>query len=598
MTKFSKFAVKPAAEDNLVKSTVVKNFMAGNSYTLNPLDTLRIVAASSIFGEPSYYRASEDAKAQIASKKLPQTVGNIVKNLATIKEYSIFADLYDKANTTDTLMANAIDAALTYDFKGTLDLAVELRKDYYMRLNPSVIFVRASLHADRNSFNESNPGYMRAIGKKIAMRPDDLTNQFEYFMYLNGSKNGLSSVVKRTWADAMQSFSRYQLNKYKGKKLIDLVRISHASSPDINELMKTGSLVMPPEDSTWETMRSAGKTWKEIVTTIKMPHMALLRNLRNIFTEVNDATFAAEILGQLKEGVLGGKQFAFRYWTAYQAISNESVNHKTKILDTLEECLDISVENMPKLVGKTMCLSDNSGSARGTLTTEYGSVNISEIGNLSSLISAINSDEGYVGIFGDRLSIVPVSKRNGILSQLKNLNTVGGRVGQGTENGVWLFWDEAMKKKLHYDNVFIYSDMQAGHGGLYGTPDQAAIYNSNYGHKNARGGTPFFDVLAMVKAYRAAVNDKINLFTVQTAGYNNSVLPENLYRGAILAGWTGKEIVYAKVLIDTWNKVESSGNRKVAKTSAKPARKVAAKKTSTKVSTEKTVGEILSTLTK
>ncbi|MCL1915010.1 MAG: hypothetical protein FWG10_14365 [Eubacteriaceae bacterium] len=31
------------------------NFMGGVSYEINPLDTLKMVSASSIFGEPAYY---------------------------------------------------------------------------------------------------------------------------------------------------------------------------------------------------------------------------------------------------------------------------------------------------------------------------------------------------------------------------------------------------------------------------------------------------------------------------------------------------------------------------------------------------------------
>ena len=49
---------------------------------------------------------------------------------------------------------------------------------------------------------------------------------------------------------------------------------------------------------------------------------------------------------------------------------------------------------------------------------------------------------------------------------------------------------------------------------------------------------------------------KVNLFSVQVAGYDNSVLPENLYRGAILAGWTGKEPLYARAIIDAWDQAE------------------------------------------
>ena len=53
MSKFSKSSKKSVSSVRTHEKTAVKNFMGGTSYTLNPLDTLRIVAASSIFGEPS-----------------------------------------------------------------------------------------------------------------------------------------------------------------------------------------------------------------------------------------------------------------------------------------------------------------------------------------------------------------------------------------------------------------------------------------------------------------------------------------------------------------------------------------------------------------
>jgi hypothetical protein len=314
--------------------------------------------------------------------------------------------------------------------------------------------------------------------------------------------------------------------------------------------MTTGTIAVTETEQTWESLRSAGKSWKEILDTIKIPHMALLRNLRGIFTEINGAE-TAKVLEQLKAGVLGGKQFPFRYWSAYKAIKNSEVNNKTLVLDTLEECIDIAVANMPKIPGKVACLSDNSGSAWGTFNSEYGSVTVAEIANLSSLITAQAADEGYVGVFGDRLSLEGVSKRNGLLTQLNETSYRGKAQGGGTENGIWLFWDDAIKNKKHYDTVFIYSDMQAGHGDLYGINEKEY---SQYIHKSGRS---YIDVLALVEKYRATVNPKVNVFCVQVAGYNNAVLPENLYRGAILAGWTGKESSYAKAIIDAWDAAES-----------------------------------------
>lgn len=538
MATLSKFADKSAASVRQHEDSVVENFMGGNSYKLSPLQTLKIIAASSIFGEPQYYRDGLEKE-------------KTIKNHMTLVEYSIFSELIKDKRTSVDVFTSAIDAALDFDFKATLDFAVELRKDYFMRLNPAVIFVRAAGHKNRAAFNEANPGYMKQVGKTIALRPDDITNQFEYFMYLNKSKKGLSSILKRTWADSLESFSRYQLNKYKGKRLIDLVRLSHAHNADIDELMKTGNLIMPEEDKTWEQLRSSGMSWELILQTINVPHMALLRNLRNIFLEISDLNQTEEILSKLKKGVLQGKQFPFRYYSAWNAINSSNVHNKQLILDSLEECLDISVSNLPKLKGKVACLSDNSGSAWGTFNSEYGSITVAEIANLSSLITSLQSDEGYVGVFGDRLSMQSTSKRNGVLTQLKETSKRGRNQGGGTENGIWLFWDQAIRNKTKWDTVFIYSDMQAGHGGLYGTDSRQY---RDYIFKNTNN---HIDVLALVEKYRKTINPKVNVYSVQVAGYDNSVLPENIYRGAILAGWTGKEVIYAKALNDTWDQIES-----------------------------------------
>ena len=259
-------------------------------------------------------------------------------------------------------------------------------------------------------------------------------------------------------------------------------------------------------------------------------------------------------LEYLKSGVKNGKQFPFRYYSALKVIqSNKNIPFYALIVQTLEECIDLSVENMPKLKGKTICLSDNSGSAWGTFESEYGSVTVAEIDNLSSVITSINSDEGYVGKFGDKLNITAVIRKNGILSQAREIsNDKGDSVGLSTENGIWLFFRDAITNKTHYDNIFIYSDMQAGHGGLYGKGNAYVIEGKNF----ILDGR-YIDVLSLIKEYRNKVNPKVNVFCVQTAGYKNVLIPEYIYRGAILYGWTGKEAIFANELIRQWDELEN-----------------------------------------
>ena len=551
MSKMSK-SVKDArnAKAN-TKENAVTNFMGGTSYTLNPIETLKLVTASSIFGEPQYYRDGEFADARVKD-------GRVFCD-SLFKEYlAVDADLYSGKNTS-YVMEKVIDDALSYDFGATLNWAVTLRKQFFMRLNPQVIMVRAAIHNGREKFTKNNPGEFARINTLVMSRADEPASQLTYYLYKNGQKNNVPGILKRSWAKRIESMSARDIYKYRnaGIGLIDTVRVCHANSNAINELMKTGTVAIPDEDKTWETMRANGKTWREILSTIHIGHMALLRNLRGIFTEINDIDFCKKTMEQLKSGVLSGKQFPFRYKSAYNAVENSDVHHKQLILDTLEECLDISCDNMPKLSGRTCCLSDNSGSAWGTFNSEYGSVTVANIDNLSSVITAKNSDEGFVGKFGDQLHMIPVSHRNGVLNTTKKVDNEY-RVGGGTENGVWLFFDKAIRDKEKWDNIFIYSDMQAGHGGLYGTHESQTEYRKR---GFACHGGSYIDVAKLIDCYRKTVNPKVNVYCVQTAGYDNVLVPENGYRTSILYGWTGKELVYADTINKFWDEYDASHNK-------------------------------------
>ena len=541
MSRLSKAANELTENSKLRRDETVTNFMGGESYVINPLDTLKMVTASSIFGEPAYYRDGAKSGRYVCDR--------------LIRSYSVIPDEYE-GKTTEQVMELVIDAALEYDFKATLDWAVELRNTYNMRLNPQVIMVRAALHPNRPKFTEEHPGYFNDINTKVMGRADEPMSQMSYYLYRNkGKKNNVPSILKRSWKGRISKFKPYEIAKYKNHEigLINAVRICHANNEHIDTLMKTGTFVAEEGKKTWENYRSEGMGWKEIFERCDMGHMALLRNLRGVFTEVEDRDFCKKYLEKMVSGVLNGKQFPFRYYSAIRAVKDSSCNHKPLIIDALNECLDISINNMPKLKGKTMCLSDNSGSAWGSFNSEYGTVTVAEIDNLSSVITAACSDEGYVGKFGDEIEVYPISKRNGVLDQSINISSNRySTIGGATEGGIWKFFRDAIKNKEHWDNIFIYSDMQAGHGGLYGTYKDKEEYRGKFTCNNS-----MINVFALVQEYRKRVNPKVNVFSVQTAGYTNVVIPEYAYRTNIMYGWTGKESIFADAMINLWDQIES-----------------------------------------
>ena len=547
MSKISKKVSSMNEMNKLRPDEIVENFMGGDSYKFNPIDTLKMIAASSIFGEPAYYR--KDVKDGIFSWET---------NFSDEFSKMIFEPMDGKS--TSEIFTESIDAALDYDFEATLNLAVELRETYNMRLNPQIIMVRASIHPKREEFTSKNPGKFAEIESKVMSRADEPMSQLAYYMFLNnGNKNKIPTILKKSISKKLSSLSKYEVNKYKNHEIgmINAVRISHANSEVLNELMKNGSVKVDESEETWEQKKSAGASWKEILETTKLGHMAILKNLRNIFTEISDDDICNKVLENLKAGVLKGKQFPFRYYSAYKMIEKADINHKTKVLDALEECIDISIENMPKLKGKTMVLSDNSGSAWNAFTSEYGTTTIAEIDNLSSVLIAKCSEEGIVGKFGDELKKYNIKKRDGVLSQTEKVNEhEGADVGLSTEGGIWKFFKEAIDKKIVYDNIFIFSDCQAGNGGLYGTSEDVKEYSKDFSCDDI-SASGYINVFKLIQEYRKKVNSKVNCYSCMTAGYDNCLIPQYSYRTTMLTGWTGKEAIFANEINKFWDKLEN-----------------------------------------
>lgn len=609
--------------DSPVKTT---NFMNGVSFKLGALQTLQIVMSSMISGEAQYYRPSKertDKKSIVLTTD--KSACHINNKAVTFKKHFLLEELYESDNpeNTEAYMSKIVNNALDEDFEGTVNFINTLRNDYMMRLNPQILLVSALLHKKRQQFNKSNPGAMRKAISDAGVLPTDWCKQFE-LLKLSGQTP--PSIWKREISKKLEQISRYHalkyinggktgknINKFDSSKalasLVDLVRITHPKGQEgsvVQEIVKTGKVTSTKDtEETWERLRSDKKSWSQIVSQIRIPHMALLRNLRNIVQEYSQSnedksSEISRIGNQLVAGVEGGKQFPFRYFSAYKAMKDETSEkigfptrgsrrkvfkgygkdnqsmdtHIVKdtvmnpryveiIEEALEKCLRKSLNTIPRLKGRVDSLTDNSGSAHGAFVSEYGSMKISEISNLSAILTAMRATKGgSVWVFGDTLKEFCVDPKGSILEQLNQVNTIGQRIGGGSETGIWLFWEKMLNKKKHLDNVFIYSDQQAGYGGLYAESKNLermrkfeCVMNDN--KTKLYNGTLYVDVLYLVTQYRTIVNPKMNMFSVQVAGYDNTVLPDLLYRGAILSGWTGKEALMAYHMIKHWDAVET-----------------------------------------
>jgi len=541
------------------------NHMGAPNYVLTPLKKMEMVWSSAILGEPKYYNKS------------------------------------DPQGQTDDLFLSSLKEAIQFDFKEVLLFAARLRNEFLLRVGPQIIIVECALHPLRKQFNEKNPLLFRKIVSDVIKLPTDLYEQLKYFLSKNHNKKScLPGILKRCWTDALEKLNVYQAKKYLHKAhIIDIIRLCHPRSRQneiIEQMIYNKKLETESHQDTWERLHSQGRSWTEIgqILGSNFPHMALLRNLKNMAYTMKPSDLNI-LLRHLENGVLYGKQFPFRYYTAYQQFMNGPDKDKIEIFETnnkkpskfskgwewkeyrtkkkqnfksnqdflklkdvldnyanicqsLEKCMKISLDNLSAIEGIVVSLCDNSGSAWGAFPSLYGSQTVATIGNLSALFAALKATKGgFVGIFGDELEMYQVSKERGILEQLNEINDLGNKIGKSTENGIWLWFQKAYTESLFYkdvDHLFIYSDMQAGHGQLYG------LNQRDYQDFNEKG--MYINVMKLIDRHRRFVNPHLNVFSIQTAGYDNSLIPEVTHRTCILSGWTGNEINYASRMIQLW----------------------------------------------
>jgi len=495
------------------------NWMGGPSLEVtDPLKRLRLAASSCFFGEPMYYHHDE---ADLRPRRRTSTKTLSLENIIHLRETLGALDPQEwRWRSPAELMEAAIDDALEAAPAAVLEEAIRLRQEEHIRTTPQVILVRAANHgALRGS------GLLRRAAREIILRADEPALGLAYQLAAFGKP--IPNALKRAWRDALGRFGEHQLAKYRMErrivKSVDVVNLVHPAGEAVDGLVRG-------------TLRTTGRTWEAIISRQGnnrqawhkalplMGHMALLRNLRN--------SAAAKVkperyLDRLVAGAATGRQLPFRYYAAHRALAGCG---EAKVLRAVEECLTISLGQLPRFSGRLMALCDNSGSATGTTTSSMGTMKISTIANLTGVLAGMRADEGHLGVFGDRLEPFRVNAAQGLFSSVDRAEATSRHVGGATENGIWLFWDGAIRRREHWDWVFVFSDMQAGHGGLFGLDPQAyADFTWNR--------SSYIDVARLISTYRRRVNPGVRVFLVQVAGYQDTIVPEYYHRTFILGGW-------------------------------------------------------------
>lgn len=350
---------------------------------------------------------------------------------------------------------------------------------------------------------------------KIVVRPDDMSEIVS--CYANMNKMDLKKIrripnsVKRGFKKALERLDAYQIDKYKMNNrqvtMIDLVNLFHPKPTQKNNEAYKNLLTGKSLAGLYTTkvlekeMSKAGqnKTSQADVDAAKseaiadvldnvagMPIMNLLRNLRNIITMAPDKVDEACRQLRIREKILKSRLLPFRFATAYAEIEKMSngtttsiafekdgsdINTlKKKVLDAIEDALQIACENIPTLEGNVAILVDHSGSCRGdgggsSRVSAFSKTTTAMIGNLFASMLAWKQDNVYIGLFGDKLINVPIIRDQKLLDFNKQSFDMGAKCGGATEQGIYDFFSLAINEKKKIDNVVVFSDCQIGSNG-------------------------------------------------------------------------------------------------------------------------------------
>lgn len=469
----------------------VANYMGGKSYSMPEKEELAF-AVLATFIEDKYYESADDRISRISK-------------------------LVKKISEKDPLFV--------------AKLSIVARREFHMRSSSHVLLAELVK-------NHKGDSLVSKTLYELAERPDDLT---EIVAYLG---KPIPNQIKKGVAKTLHKFDVYQLGKYKGDKkdvsLVDLLNLVHPKPQDGNHATAFELLVNDELKSsgTWERKLSEGgdkkEAWTDLVNSGKMGYMALLRNLRNIIQHTdNDTVRKALAVISDPERVKKSKQLPFRFISAYDAVMErkegglefeKDSNISGEVKKALEAAIDASIQNIPEYSGKTVILSDNSGSMTGdgggaSLVSAMSKVKSSDIANLFATMYWSKSDNTYVGLFGDELINPKFDRKLSLIDNFKKAQTASRSCGTSTEHGLFTALERLIESEEKVGRIVIFSDQQVGKERWYGNGDG---YNGNFN--------------ALLQKYRS-ISPETRIYSVDLHGYGNMMTKDGV---TTMAGWSEK----------------------------------------------------------
>lgn len=319
-------------------------------------------------------------------------------------------------------------------------LAIDARTKYNLRHVP-LLLVR-----------EMARGKGNLVGRtlsEVIQRADELSEFVS--LYWKDKKQPLSKQVKVGLAHAFTKFNEYALGKYKGTEkavtLRDVLFLCHAKPKDdaqaaLWKRLVDGTIETP---DTWETALSAGvnkkETFERLIRDHKLGYMALLRNLRKMLeVDVEESIVRAAI----SAGAANSKALPFRFISAARAAP--------RFEPQLDAAMAIAVQDLARLLGKTVVLVDVSGSMDAALSAKSDLTRLDSACGLAIMAREMCED-CRVFAFSQSLMEIPARRGMALTDAIQRSMPHGG-----TQLGGAVRWINANVK---YDRLIVVTDEQS-----------------------------------------------------------------------------------------------------------------------------------------
>lgn len=357
-------------------------------------------------------------------------------------------------------------------------LAIEARTQYKIR-HASLLLARELAR---------HPKAMgRVIGDTVfgvIQRADELTEFLA--LYWSDGKQPLAKQVKLGLQRAFHRFDEYSLSKYnrdKAIKLLDVMRLAHPKpfndvQADLWKRLRDGELKTP---DTWEVALSAGADKKETFTRLiqehKLGYLALLRNLRNMLEAKVDDTIIRQAL---LSGATNSKALPFRFVAA--------ARHAPALENTLDQAMQLSVSQLPKLPGKTIVLVDTSGSMVGVKISQKSELDRRDAAaSLAVLVNAL-SEKCKVFTFATSVTRIPPRSGMALIDAIRQAPSGGTKLGYAV----------TMMNKESYNRLIVITDEQSCD--LVGSPKSLGYMINVASYQNSVGYGPWIRLTGFSEA--------------------------------------------------------------------------------------------------